>query len=529
MKKFLALILCLSMLLCITPIIASAEGETAESTPTGTKITTLEGLRGITGNGDYYLANDIYIDLSSVELPLISSTFTGTLDGGNNSILFQNKTTDGTVDTNGANGETNKKVFTESKKGIIFDTCAVARISNLTVGSAQVPVEMYCSRTAGTNNGILGWEFKNLTGNQPVYENVTVYGNIYRDNNNSLNAGLFFAEGTNNVYFINCNAIGKIQINKAAANVGGFVGIVRNATGSRSMHFVGCISDVEFSSYNGVSVNSGSAIGGIVGKLNNDANNDYKYYAKAWSCFIVKDPTLLSYNCNKGVLCAVDGNNDAANTIKINESATPATLSDGLKLTTNRVASIRFAYPTGIRFQTTVTGLYDTLVRYYGNDNVKLGTIIAPYDYVNDAGIFTMEALNALEGVNNTNENGEKADNFLKSDFNGVWYGDRTVYSNNNGTGALIHKEYTYTGAIAQILEENYAVKFCGIGYISYRTSADAEWTTIYANYNEVAGQSGIPAFSIQYLANMAVNDENGGYTATQIAALQKYLPKTEG
>ena len=78
------------MLLCITPVIAAAEGETDTGITADGGITSLAGLQNLADkSGDYYLANDIYVDLSTATLPLIPDTFTGTLDGNENSILFQ--------------------------------------------------------------------------------------------------------------------------------------------------------------------------------------------------------------------------------------------------------------------------------------------------------------------------------------------------------------------------------------------------------------------------------------------------------
>ena len=91
MKKILAILMCAAMLLCIAPVGAVAAD--TEALPSGTAINSENGLGAITGSGDFYLAEDIYVDLTTATLPLIADGFTGTLDGNGHSIIFKDKTT----------------------------------------------------------------------------------------------------------------------------------------------------------------------------------------------------------------------------------------------------------------------------------------------------------------------------------------------------------------------------------------------------------------------------------------------------
>ena len=54
-------------------------------------------------------------------------------------------------------------------------------------------------------------------------------------------------------------------------------------------------------------------------------------------------------------------------------------------------ASARLAEPSGLRFQTEISKEY-----YNSLSNVKMGTLIAPEAYVEQAGAFTKEALETL-------------------------------------------------------------------------------------------------------------------------------------
>ena len=492
------MLLCLTMLLCAIPFSVTA---TEETTATG-EIKTLAELQAITGSGDYYLANDIYVDLSTVTLPLIKDGFTGTLDGKGYSILFQNETT---------GAATNERELTGSG-GIVFNTCAAKKICDLTLGSAEVPVKL---KASWANIGIVAQQ----SGAATTFENVTVYGEMQANRTGAMNQGFFLGKGLNNLSFLNCKAIGSLTVtaqNADAKKIGGFVGTYAPTASSNAgltLTMEGCVSDVTITAASGITVsNSRTYVGGLVGHL---ACTTHPNKIKATNCISLQLPVMtnasgLSAHCDEfvggieadGDPVAVDA---AANQVTLTNCATSETLAETLALTTDRVASIRFATPTGIRYRTTVSGLYDTLVSLCGADNVKLGTLIAPELYVTDAGSFTKEALDALTDID--------SERYVE-----VAYGADEWYETADDA-------YVYTGAIAEILPANYAVNYCGIGYLTYSVDGGNTWTTIYADYAEAEGQTGIPAYSIQYLAQCAVADTEAGYTTAQLEALQKYLP----
>ena len=68
--------------------------------------------------------------------------------------------------------------------------------------------------------------------------------------------------------------------------------------------------------------------------------------------------------------------------------------------TMKQTAAVRIVEPMGIRFTATINAdLYQQLVENFG-DMLEIGTLIAPEQYVKDAGDFTVEKLEALPKQN---------------------------------------------------------------------------------------------------------------------------------
>ena len=504
MKKILAILMCAAMLLCIAPVGAVAAD--TEALPSGTAINSENGLGAITGSGDFYLAEDIYVDLTTATLPLIADGFTGTLDGNGHSIIFKDKTT----------GALKNTATLSASGGIIFKVCTAKSVKNLTVGSPDAPAVVTSNQA---NVGVLAME----SNARLSFESVTVYGELISNRSGTMNYGLFMAKGKNNIEFNSCAAIGKITVNVQGNfiyKLGGFMGTFTSTGtgGGISVAFNNCISDVAIGAAEGITIANGSYGGGLLG-CHDCANRASNFTAN--NCISLKTPVMKNSAGKSamvgpffgGVLADGDpvANTDEAKAerVSVTSSATLDTLAEELALTTDRAASVRFDAPTGIRYRHSVSGLYDTLVALCGAENVKLGTLIAPVLFVNDAGAFTKEALDALEGIN--------SERYIDVPFGGEWYSD------------MKDNTYTYVGSIANVLEQNYSVEFAGIGYISYKLGD--EWTTVYADYAVVEGQSGIPAYSVSYLADCVVRDAEANpdkYTASELAAVQKYLPKED-
>lgn len=134
-------------------------------------------------------------------------------------------------------------------------------------------------------------------------------------------------------------------------------------------------------------------------------------------------------------------------------------------------ASIRVGTVAGIRYSTLINKAeLDTLIA--GGETVEIGTIIAPTQYVTDAGAFTMEALEALKATNKGIEN----DTYVKvlatvgTPFKTVTVGG-TDY-------------YVYAGSLENIKEANQTLAFSGIGYV--KIGEDIK----YATYNNTNSRS---------------------------------------
>ncbi len=113
------------------------------------------------------------------------------------------------------------------------------------------------------------------------------------------------------------------------------------------------------------------------------------------------------------------------------------------KISTNMGASLRISNPTGLRFYTQLDKTYlDNMLGLYGDDNVTVGTLIAPEVYVKEAGAFTHEALGKL-----TYET-----KYLDIPSKGPYRTEDT---------------YTYVGSVTNIKEMNLDLKFAAIGYIT--------------------------------------------------------------
>ena len=108
-------------------------------------------------------------------------------------------------------------------------------------------------------------------------------------------------------------------------------------------------------------------------------------------------------------------------------------------------AAVRMDAPTGLRFTGTVSKNYvDGLKAQYGEDNVKLGMLITPTDYLTNNGLaFTKEALDACTAIS-----GAK---YLEIDA-------ETVLTEGNN--------YKINCAIVEILEANYDRSFSAVLYI---------------------------------------------------------------
>ena len=129
-------------------------------------------------------------------------------------------------------------------------------------------------------------------------------------------------------------------------------------------------------------------------------------------------------------------------------------------------AAVRGYLPTGLRWTTELdAAALASLESNFGADAVSFGTLIAPADYVAAAGAFTKEALEVLG-----------AEHDLPVSYVDVPYLSENWFAE---TGTQV----CFTGALANMLEVNYARPYGAVGYLTVRLTDDFS-VTVYAEYD---------------------------------------------
>ena len=170
-------------------------------------------------------------------------------------------------------------------------------------------------------------------------------------------------------------------------------------------------------------------------------------------------------------------------------------------------AAVRMDEPTGLRFTGYVNkGYVDALKTAYGEENVKLGMLITPTDYLEEIE-FTKAALDAadIEGVK-----------YLEIDAT-------TILTDGN--------YYKINCAIVEILKANYNRDFSAILYVKVVSGQTATYT--YSAYNENENSRNVAEVAELAFGDLA--DENGtvknGLTYSNpvvVGDVTKYSPYTE-
>ena len=147
-------------------------------------------------------------------------------------------------------------------------------------------------------------------------------------------------------------------------------------------------------------------------------------------------------------------------------------------------ASVRIGTVAGIRFQTKINkAQLDAIVAENGEANVEIGTLITPTEYVNGAGAFTMEALDAYK---------------ITAKFsNDAYVKVLATYGSPFKTDG---DYYIYAGSLENILDANVMLNFSGIGYVKVGDEV------VYAEYNEFNSSR-----TVGYVAYRAYLDKDSG------------------
>jgi len=157
---------------------------------------------------------------------------------------------------------------------------------------------------------------------------------------------------------------------------------------------------------------------------------------------------------------------------------------------TQMSATVRISeFTPGLRFTTTISeATVEDLVSAYGEENVSVGTLIAP------AGEVGMTALTHSFGTS------------------GVDYID--VVGKIDAPYASEGGKLTYAGSISNIKQENLDKNFKAVGYIAYRESADSAWTYIYSKSSV--------SKNIDSIATAALADTSAGYSEAELEIIKK-------
>ena len=170
-------------------------------------------------------------------------------------------------------------------------------------------------------------------------------------------------------------------------------------------------------------------------------------------------------------------------------------------------ASIRMDSPTGLRFATEFDAAFlAALAEQYGEENMTIGTLIAPEAFVKEAGSFTKEALDALEKQS-------------------AAYLDVVAGQPYQQGGDSM----TYVGSVANIMEKHYELNYAAIGYVT------VDGQTYYAPSYTVRSVCEIAAAALadlsetqndEYAYEVTVGDKifYSPYTEAQRATLQAFV-----
>ncbi len=441
MKKLISVILVLCMAVLVIPFSAFAAENTAntllESVTDAdgsvwyiikdridfSKIGNTDLNENYTLSANYRLGNDIVFTEKIKTNPLIGGTFTGVLDGNNRAMKFQY-----------TSAPDSDQDFGIGSSNGLFGEVFSGTLKNLTIGQSDDYGDF---KFASNNHGAIAAQGKNA-----YVENVTVYANIECSQAGSSNIGFLFGKIEADTVINNCQINGAIefsndQTSEKARHIGGFVGQVSKGCEFTVINSVSNLTTITHKDEGGIRY-----VGGIVGGCaQTEANLNF---------------VNCTYSSDLGY-------------IDTNRKSCTITVFDKSNLSMVEGASIRYtADSTGMRFATKVdSAALDALVTAMGAANVKMGTVITPTAYATGAGALTMEKLDAYK----------ETKGFINPAYLNVEFDpDTNTYYEQDTTTK------TFSGAVANILSDNYALSYSAVGYIAVKVNN--EWVYIYADYN---------------------------------------------
>ena len=318
---------------------------------------------------------------------------------------------------------------------------------------------------------------------------------------------ILFESGNNNPGLIirNCANLAQLDCVKIC---GGIIGYIQNKPGSnpKSMKMTGC--------YQSGTVMAGTRGGGIVGSVAANSTNPLTICgclnlgtvkATAANAVIagILGQNFKTADCTvtmcqqKGVLDNGGLTVTVEELVSNNKGATctvekfPEITADNF--TMKQSAAVRIVEPMGIRFTAMIDAdLYQKLSESF-DDIMEIGILIAPEQYVKDAGDFTIEKLEALR----------EGKNIATPTYLACVYEEEV-------------KNGSFTGAITAEIPEQYSLNYTAIAYIAVVLGGER----IVLAY---AAEATTPV-SMATIARIAYDDPAESFTDEQKAALAGYF-----
>ena len=418
---------------------------------------------------------DCYVVVSGTRKT--ATNFGSFLGNAANSVEIENSTVNGSVSLDGTAGVQNMGAFI----GIVR-TGGTVRLRNC-VNNADITVNGTAVGGASSVGGMVGAIVQNGESTQKSTMQITNCVNNGALTCSKICGGMigYVNNGANlserPYRLTGCQNFGKIG---AGTRGGGMIGSAHKV--SNPVNLTGCVNSGEI-----VATANSAALAGMIGR---------NYKTADCTLTMCYNFGTIDENGKTEVLTGTDGlvvNNDASAAYTVTSM-----LEEGTVFTMKNVAAVRILEPMGIRFTAMVDeGAYKAAQDAFGQ-NIRLGLLIAPEQYVTDAGAFTAEALNALKAEKNIT-----TDTYLDCVCND---------SNRTEDGNTI-----FTGAVTSRYEKQYSLDYQAISYIAIRVGE--EWKIV-AYATEATG-----AVSMAYIAKQAWNNRvEEGFTEAQISALEKYF-----
>ncbi len=339
---------------------------------------------------------------------------------------------------------------------LVYQLEAGSHISNLTIGSTQQSINHNAAAATSANIGMIAGS---VTGNTTL-ENIRVYASIDEsnraDSNNNV-GGLVGKVTGGTLTAINCEFVGTFKTTgtNAAKYFGGIVG---NVTSASNAQLFACSANV-------TNKTTTQNVGDLIGAVTTSGNT-----------------TIVCPQTSKPV---------AVNADKVSLSS---------YIFTETGAAIRFSNPTGMRFDTTVTmDSIEALREKFGDENVKIGTLIATTESVATLEKFTKDEL----------------------DENNITYLDIEYEQTDYFTKDAQSKTVTFTGAITTIKPENLNRKFSAVGYIAVNigTTATPNWVWCCSEYNATNHSR-----SVSQVAKAALATGKYNSSALRVSILNSFI-----